>query len=109
MMEQQEQPYSIIEEGGEAVKSDKNDKSDNNNVPGEVSVDELELLRKLEEANRSVQDDKLFYNDVDTGWFKVIGGLYEACMKKLSDFESLSTYPLVTHAGRFSFRYYYPA
>ena len=66
MMEQQEQPYSIIEEGGEAVKSDKNDKSDNNNVPGEVSVDELELLRKLEEANRSVPSDKLFYNDVDT-------------------------------------------
>ena len=64
MMEQQEQPYSIIEEGSEAVKSDKND---NNNVPGEVSGDELELLRKLEEANRSVLDERLFYNDDDAG------------------------------------------
>ena len=58
----QQQPFSLMEKqegGSDGVDSDKksnildnnNDKSDNNNVPGD---EELELLRKLEEANRLV-------------------------------------------------------
>ena len=49
-----EQPYSIVENSGEAVNNvtEENEVSDNNNVITNASVDEMELLRKLEEANR---------------------------------------------------------
>ena len=57
---EEQQPFSLMEKQGgnsDGVVSDKggdvidnnNDKSDNNNVPGD---EELELLKKLEEANR---------------------------------------------------------
>jgi len=62
---EEQQPFSLMEKQGgnsDGVVSDKggevldnnNDKSDNNNVPGD---EELELLKKLEEANRMIESD----------------------------------------------------
>ena len=49
-----EQPYSIVNNNGEDLRNvievEEKESSNNNNV--NASVDELELLKKLEEANR---------------------------------------------------------
>jgi len=107
-----DQPYSMVEQSAQGDVVDmKNADTDNNNTTGEVSIDEMELLRKLEEANRLIESDCKSLNslniaqsepgdneeDLWTTWGTIINEWDFIGKKKLPQIKNLSKQGIPHH------------